>query len=85
MTIELPDVNIGSQPLTSEQARIELACALYAGWKVSIGQAMKIANMPKIPLMEELARRGIAMHYRMEDLEHDLRMAGELSRKAVAA
>jgi len=28
MTIELPDVNIGSQPLTSEQARIELACAL---------------------------------------------------------
>jgi hypothetical protein len=26
MTIELPDVNIGSQPLTSEQARIEPAC-----------------------------------------------------------
>ena len=85
MTIELPDVKIGSQPLTGEQARIELACGLYAGWKVSIGQAMKIANMPKIPLMEELARRGIAMHYRMDDLEHDLRMAGGLSRKAEAA
>jgi hypothetical protein len=49
MTIELPDVNIGSQPLTSEQARIEPACGLYASWKVSIGQAMKIANMPRFP------------------------------------
>jgi len=83
MTIEPPDVNTGSQPLTSEQARIEIACGLCVGWNVLISHAMRIANMPKIPLMEELARCGISMHYRMKDWEHDSHMAGELSRKAV--
>ncbi|HZF02344.1 MAG TPA: UPF0175 family protein [Methylomirabilota bacterium] len=85
MTIELPDVNIGSQPLTGEQARIELACALYAGWKVSMSQAVKIAGMPRILFWEELGKRKIPRQYRPEDLEHDMRMAEELAAKRMAA
>jgi predicted HTH domain antitoxin len=82
MTIELPDVNIGSQPLTSEQARIELACALYAAWKVSMSQAVKIAGMPRILFWNELGKRKIPRHYRAEDLQHDLEMSEQLSRRA---
>jgi predicted HTH domain antitoxin len=85
MTIELPDVNIGSQPLTSEQARIELACGLYAGWKVSMEQATKIAGMPRILFMKELGTRKIPRQYRVEDVEHDMRMAEELAAKKIAA
>ena len=85
MTIELPDVNIGSQLLTSEQARIELACALYAAWKVSMSQAVKIAGMPRILFWNELGRRKIPRHYRVEDFEHDMRVLEELAAKKAAA
>ena len=85
MTIELPDVNIGSQPLTSELARIELACALYAAWKVSMSQAVKIAGMPRILFWNELGKRKIPRHYRVEDFEHDMRVLEELAAKKAAA
>ena len=85
MTIELPDVQIGSQPLTSEQARIELACGLYAGRQVSLGRAARIAGIPYIAFMHELGKRGICMNYTKEDLEHDFAMAEILSRKTAAA
>ena len=85
MTIELPDVKIGSQPLTSEQARIELACALYAAWKISMSQAVKIAGMPRILFWNELGKRKIPRHYRVEDFEHDMRVLEELAAKKAAA
>jgi len=85
MTIELPDVNIGSQPLTGEQVRIELACGLYAAWKVSMSQAVKIAGIPRIFFYEELGARKIPLQYTAEDLRHDFEMAEKLSRKTLAA
>ena len=85
MTIELPDVKIGSQPLTSEQARIELACALYSAWKISMSQAVKIAGMPRIRFYRELGARKIPLQYTSEDLKHDFEMAEKLSRKTIAA
>ena len=85
MTIELPDVKIGSQPLTSEQARIEIACGLYAGGEVSLGRAARIAGVPYIAFMHELAKRDICLNYTMADLEHDFDMAEKLARQAVAA
>jgi predicted HTH domain antitoxin len=85
MTIELPDVNIGSQPLTSEQARIELACALYAAWKISMKQAVEIAGMPRILFWDELGKRKIPRQYGVEDFEHDMRVLEELAAKKAAA
>lgn len=81
MTIELPDVTIAGQPLTSEQARIELACGLYAAWQVSSGQGARIAGLPRIGFWKELARRKIPRQYGPEDLEHDLRVIQELAEK----
>jgi predicted HTH domain antitoxin len=85
MTIELPDVNIGSQPLTSEQARLALALGLYAGRHVSLGRAAKIAGIPYIAFMDEMGKHGICLNYTKEDLEHDFEMAEKLSRKTIAA
>jgi predicted HTH domain antitoxin len=85
MTIELPDVNLGSRPLTSELARIELACALYAAWKISMSQAVKIAGMPRILFWKERGQRKISRHYRVEDLEHDMGVLEELTAKKAAA
>ena len=72
MTIELPDVMLGSHPLTSEQARIELACALYAQWKISTFEAVKITGLSRIRFWEELGRRKIPRQIRPEDVEQDI-------------
>ena len=85
MTIELPDVKIGSQPLTGEQARIELACGLYANQQVTMGQAAKIAGIAYVDFMHELGKRGICMNYGIEDFEHDMRVLDELAAKKNAA
>lgn len=85
MTIELPDVEIDGKPLTPEQARIELACGLYAGWKASSAEAARIAGLPRILFWEELGKRKIPRQYGPEDLEHDLRVLDELAAKKNAA
>jgi predicted HTH domain antitoxin len=85
MTIELPDVMIGSQPLTSEQARLAFAMGLYTARRVSLGRAAKIAGIPYLAFMDELGNHGICLNYTREDLEHDFEMAEKHSRKAVAA
>jgi predicted HTH domain antitoxin len=78
-------VNIGSQPLTSEQVRIELACALYAQWKISTFEAVKITGLSRIRFWEELGQRKIPRQYGPEDLEHDLKVLDELAAKKAAA
>lgn len=81
MTIELPDVEIGGEPLTPEQARIEIACGLYAGWKVSEFQATRIAGLSRMLFWEELGKRKIPRQIRREDIEHDFQVAKELAAK----
>ncbi|NOS70773.1 MAG: hypothetical protein HOP33_12675 [Verrucomicrobia bacterium] len=81
MTIELPDHELGSLNLTTEQARVEVAIGLYASRQVALGRAAKIAGLPKVLFMREMARHGIGMHYSMEQALDDLRMADELSLK----
>lgn len=78
MTLELPDVKIGERPLTSEQARVELAVGLYAGRQVTMGRAAKIAGISYPAFMQELGRRRICINYTMEDLLHDIEVINEL-------
>lgn len=85
MTIELPDTELGNLHLTPERVRVAFAVGLYTGQRVSLGRAAKVAGMPKVLFMQELARCGIGLHYTMEDLEHDIQMAEQLSRKRKAA
>lgn len=82
MTIELPDQELGSLQLTSAQARVSLAVGLYAGKKISLGRAAKIAGLPYTEFMHELGRRGICLNYTLEDALHDMNMVDELSSKA---
>lgn len=72
MTIELPDVKIGSQPLTSEQARVDFAVGLYSGKHASLGRAAKMAGMPVVWFMQELGRRGVCRNYSVEDALQDV-------------
>lgn len=74
MTIELPDVNLGSPPLTGAQARLDFAVGLYSGRHASLGHAAKMAGMPKVLFMRELGMRGVYRNYTVEDAQHDIAM-----------
>ena len=78
MTIELPDVKIGSENLSSEQARLDFAIGLYTGKHASVGRAAKVAGLPKILFMQELGKRRIPRHFTVEDFEHDIHVLEEL-------
>jgi predicted HTH domain antitoxin len=84
MTIELPDVTLGSQPLTSKQARLDFAVGLYSGQHASLGRAARLAEISSTDFMHELGRRGICLNYTVEDIEHDMRMVDELGSKTAA-
>ncbi|MEO5804153.1 MAG: UPF0175 family protein [Verrucomicrobiota bacterium] len=79
MTIELPDA--ATLKITSEEAQLDFAVGLYTGKHASLGRAAQVGGMPKVLFMQELARRGVAMHYTMEDVEHDMKMAKLLGQK----
>ena len=72
MTIELPDVMLGSQPLTSEQAQLDFAIGLYSGRHASLGRAAEVAGIPKVLFMRELGLRGVYRNYTVEDARHDV-------------
>ncbi len=72
MIIELPDAEVASLRLTSEQARVEVAVGLYAGRQVTVGRAARIAGLSHTAFMQELAKRGICLNYTIEDAQHDI-------------
>lgn len=78
-------MKVDGQPISEAQARLALALGLYTGRAVSLGRAARIAGIPYIAFMEEMGKRGICMNYSVEDLEHDIKMVEQLSRKAKAA
>ena len=73
MTVTIPDDAIGTLLASPEEARIELAAALYANRKASMGRAAKIAGLARLDMQRELHRRQIPMHYGLKELEEDLR------------
>ena len=64
-----------------KRLRIELALRLYEKGVASLGQARRIAGIPKWDFLELLARDGISLHYGEEELKEDLEVAKKLARK----
>ena len=57
-----------------EKLRIELALRLYEKRIATLGQARRIAGLPKWDFLELLAREGISIHYGEEELREDLQV-----------
>jgi predicted HTH domain antitoxin len=79
MTIELPDEEVANLQLTPAKIRLELAVGLYAGRRISLGRAAKIAGVAYASFMHEIGQRGLCINYTVEDAEHDMRMADQFS------
>ena len=67
--LEVPKAELPSRLL------VELACALYAQNRLSLGRAASLAGLDRHQLGEQLAVRNIPRHFGPDDLETDLRYA----------
>ena len=81
IVIEVPE-NLRIPPSElEERLRIELALRLYEKGIASLGQARRIAGLPKWDFLELLAREGIPVRYGEEELREDLEVAKRLAEK----
>jgi predicted HTH domain antitoxin len=78
MTIEIRDEALQGVSLTQDQALLELAIGMFAGRKVTLGRAARIAGLPQAEFLKELGRRGIPIHYDVEDFAADLKTLAAL-------
>ena len=81
MIVTIPDDAVEGIIESPEQARIELATALYASGRATMGRAKKIAGLTQLDMQRELYKRKIPLNYSVEDWESDLRMIREMDGK----
>ncbi|MDP9382875.1 MAG: UPF0175 family protein [Chloroflexota bacterium] len=75
MAVVIPDAVLASAGLTADEARRELAVALYARERLTEGQAAEVAGMDRRAFNTLLAERGIPIHYGVEELREDAERA----------
>ena len=63
----------------SEEIRKLIALELFRENAISMGKVAEIAGIPLAEFMELSGKRGIPMHYTMEDLEADRKTAERLA------
>ena len=81
MNVEVEDERLQGLKVTPDRLRLEMAVGLYASEEVTLGQAAAIAQLSQTRFLRELGRRGICVHYGVEEFEQDLRTL-ELLRRA---
>lgn len=64
---------IQSSGLSEEEFRLEIALSLYERKILSLGKAADFASLHRIAFQKELAKRKIAVHFTIEEIEKDLR------------
>ena len=80
MPVTVPDSVLHTTRMTEEEMLQELAVALFAKEKLTLGQAAVLAGMNQFEFGCLLASRGIPVHYDIADYEEDLTASEELDR-----
>jgi len=75
VTLELPDLPAGER-LTSEEIRLELACALYARGRIGKVAATEMAGVDFFTFQRALSERGVPL-YTEQMLASDLQSLNE--------
>ena len=80
VNLEVPQDVLESARLSAADLKTELAVALYAQQRLSIGKARELASMSLWEFRQLLASRRIAPHYDEDDLAEDVKTLSELGR-----
>ena len=79
MIVTIPDAAVQGILLSSDEARIELAAALYAAGRASMGRAKEIAGVTHLDMQRELHKRRIPLNYSLQDWQDDWQTVQELN------
>jgi predicted HTH domain antitoxin len=71
VTIEIPADALESARMTVQEAKLELAVALFAQGRLSMGKAAELAEMSVGRFQLQLGARQIGPHYSVEDALED--------------
>ena len=77
--LTIPDDILEAAGLTEGDCLIELAVHLYTERRITLSQALRLSQLSRTELEEELARRNISL-YTVEDLNRDVAVLKELGR-----
>ena len=66
--------------MTPSEFLVEIAAYLYDKEKLSIGQAKGLAGLDLISFQQELSKRGVHIHYDIEDYYEDVKNLDKLDR-----
>ena len=72
MVVYIPDNYLEEVNLTESQVKLELAIWLYQKEPLTMAQAAKLANLHRMQMQRELARREIPIHYGIKELKSDM-------------
>ena len=81
MLIAIDDEALRGLDLTEDQARLDLALGLFVDRRITLGRGAEIAKMTQSDFLKELGRRGIPVHYDVEDFRADLNTLESLESK----
>ncbi|HWF20210.1 MAG TPA: UPF0175 family protein [Verrucomicrobiae bacterium] len=81
MVIQIQDEVLQGLGLTESQALLDLAVGLFTEQRVTLARAAQIARVTQMDFQKELGKRGIPIHYDVEDLQSDLRNLAALREK----
>ena len=79
-TLEIPQGVLDAAQMNTHELRRELALALYAQRRLSLGKARELAGLSLWEFRQWLATRHIEAHYDPADLQDDLDALRELGR-----
>ena len=78
--LEIPQGVLDAAQMNTHELRRELALALYAQGRLSLGKARELADLSLWEFRQWLGLRRIEAHYDAEDLQDDIATLRELGR-----
>lgn len=78
VTLDIPVGVLHAAQMSPDDIRLELAMSLYAQGRLSLGMARSLTHLSLWDFRHQLAARGIAVHYSVEDLDDDVQSLQEL-------
>ncbi|MEO0540767.1 MAG: UPF0175 family protein [Cyanobacteria bacterium P01_A01_bin.105] len=78
MAVVIPDKTLRQARMTEAELLQELAVLLFQREKLTLAQASRLAQMPRIQFQHLLASRQIPVHYGLEELESDVQTLKDL-------
>jgi predicted HTH domain antitoxin len=79
-TLEIPQGVLDAAQMNTHELRRELALALYAQRRLSLGKARELAGLSLWEFRQWLGLRRIETHYDADDLQEDIATLRELGR-----